>query len=105
LLSGRIIGVGGDLARGSPSRLWGSMLVAILVALPVWGVIDAIGRPARHWEQIGRSKGAWMAAMALGAPIGVGFVIAAVYFSRVRPLLSAAEIQAAVAIVGDEVAR
>jgi hypothetical protein len=56
LLSGRIIGVGGSLAAGSPARLWGSMFVAVLVALPVWGVIDAIGRPARHWEQIGRSK-------------------------------------------------
>jgi len=102
LLSGRIIGVGGNLAAGSPSRLWGSMVVAVLVALPVWGVIDAIGRPARLWDQIGRSKGAWMAAMALGAPIGVGFVIAAVYFVRVRPLLSAAEIQSAVSTWGDE---
>jgi hypothetical protein len=43
-----------------------------------------------------------MAAMALGAPIGVGFVIAAAYFVRVRPLLSAAEIQAAVSTWGDE---
>jgi solute carrier family 34 (sodium-dependent phosphate cotransporter) len=102
LLSGRIIGFGGALATGNPTQLWLSMLVTIMVALPVWGVIDAIGRPARHWEQIGRSKGAWMAAMALGAPVGVGFAIAAVYFVRVRPLLSAAEIQAAVAMWGDE---
>jgi hypothetical protein len=102
LLSGRIIGFGGALATGNPTQLWLSMFVTILVALPVWGVIDAIGRPARHWDQIGRSKGAWMAAMALGAPIGVGFAIAAVYFVRVRPLLSAAEIRAAVAMWGDE---
>jgi hypothetical protein len=103
LLSGRIIGVSGRLATGNPRQLWLSLFVAVAVALPIWGVIDAIGRPTRHWERIGRNKGAWMAAMALGAPIGVGFVIAAVYFTRVRPLLSAAEIQAAVAVWGDEI--
>jgi solute carrier family 34 (sodium-dependent phosphate cotransporter) len=103
LLSGRLVGVGGKLARGGSSDLWLSILGAVLVALPVWGVLDAIGRPSRHWERFGRSKRAWILAMILTAPIGVGFVVAAVYFVRIRPLLSVAEIQATVAILGDEV--
>jgi uncharacterized membrane protein YfcA len=34
------------------STLWLAILlvVFILVALPIWGVIDAAGRPAHHWE-------------------------------------------------------
>jgi hypothetical protein len=68
----------------------------------VWGVIDALGRPGRHWDRIGRSKRAWIALLAAGAPIGLGFALAMTYFTKVRPLLSVAELQAAVAVWGDE---
>lgn len=102
LVSGRLAGAGAELARGGSGELWLSLLATVLVALPVWGVIDAVGRPARHWERIGRNKGAWIAFMAAGAPVGIGFVLALGYFTRVRPLLSAAELQAVVAVWGDE---
>jgi sodium-dependent phosphate cotransporter len=102
LVSGRLAGAGAELARGGSSQLWLSLVSAVLVALPVWGVIDALGRPARHWDRTGRSKRAWIALMAAGAPVGLGFAFALAYFTRVRPLLSVAELQAAVAVWGDE---
>jgi sodium-dependent phosphate cotransporter len=103
LVSGRLSGLGPELVRGGSGELWLSLLAAVLVALPVWGVIDAVGRPARHWERIGRSKRSWIALMAAGAPVGLGFPLALAYFTRVRPLLSVAELQAVVAVWGDEV--
>jgi sodium-dependent phosphate cotransporter len=103
LVSGRIAGAGAELAKGRSGELWLSLMAAVLVALPVWGVIDAVGRPARHWDRIGRDKRSWIALMAAGAPVGAGFVFALVYFTKVRPLLSVAELQAVVAVWGDEV--
>jgi sodium-dependent phosphate cotransporter len=102
LVSGRLAGAGAELARGGSGELWLSLLGAVLVALPVWGVIDSVGRPARHWARIGRSKRAWIALMAGGTPVGLGFILALGYFTRVRPLLSVAELQAVVAVWGDE---
>jgi sodium-dependent phosphate cotransporter len=103
LVSGRLSGLGPELVRDESGQLWLSLLAAVLVALPVWGVIDAVGRPARHWERIGRSKRSWIVLMAVGAPVGLGFVLAMAYFTRIRPLLSAAELQSVVAVWGDEV--
>jgi solute carrier family 34 (sodium-dependent phosphate cotransporter) len=104
LLSGRIIGVGEDIAAGRANDFWFSVVAAVLLALPVWGVIDALSRPGHQWEQIGQSRTRWVLLMALTAPLGVGFVVAAVYFTRVRPKLAVAELMTAVAVLGDEVA-
>ena len=103
LLSGRIIGAGGRVAHAAPGNLWMSLLAAVLVALPVWGLVDAIGRPTRYWESTGFSKGAWVLALAATAPFGVGFAVALAYFLRVRPPISAAEIVSVVALWGDEI--
>jgi solute carrier family 34 (sodium-dependent phosphate cotransporter) len=103
LVSGRIIGfIGPGLPSGSSRTLWLSFLVTVLVALPVWAVIDAIGRSDRHWDQIGKSKRFWVLLLAAGIPIGLGFVAALIYFTTIRPKLSAAEILAFVALWGDE---
>lgn len=104
LLSGRIIGAVPETLGGSAAELWLSLVGTVLVALPVWGAIDALGRPDRHWSQIGRSKRAWVALMALGTPIGVGFAAAAIYLLKVRPQLSAMEVMQNVAVLGDELA-
>jgi solute carrier family 34 (sodium-dependent phosphate cotransporter) len=103
LVSGRIIGfIGPGLPSGSSRTLWLSFLVTVLVALPVWAVIDTIGRSDRHWDQIGKSKRFWVLLLAAGIPIGLGFVAALIYFTTIRPKLSAAEILAFVALWGDE---
>jgi solute carrier family 34 (sodium-dependent phosphate cotransporter) len=101
LLSGRIMSLGGAVT-GNAGELWLSLLGAVLLALPVWGIVDAVGRPARHWAQIGTDKRRWIALLCVTAPLGIGFAVAARYFLRVRPKLSDAEILATVAVLGDE---
>jgi hypothetical protein len=103
LLSGRIVGGVEQVAVGGAGELWLSLLAAVLLALPVWGVIDALGRPESQWRRIGESKTRWIVAMAATAPIGIGFVVALRYFVRVRPRLAAAELISFVAVVGDEI--
>ena len=104
LVSGRIVGVvDAGLRGGGGGTFWLSGLAAVLLALPVWGVLDAMGRPERHWERIGTSKRLWLALLIVGAPLGVGFALAVVYFTRVRPKLSVAELVSYVALWGDEI--
>jgi sodium-dependent phosphate cotransporter len=103
LLSGRIIGfIGPGLPTGSSRLLWLSFLATVLIALPVWGLIDALGRPGHHWEQVGRNKKLWVAILASGIPLGLGFLAGLVYLTTIRPKLSAAEILTFVALWGDE---
>jgi sodium-dependent phosphate cotransporter len=101
LLSGRLMSLGAAVT-GDASQLWLSLLGTVLVALPVWGIVDAVGRPERHWAQIGRSKVRWISLLVATAPLGIGFLVALVYFTRVRPKLSMAELIATVAVWGDE---
>ena len=103
LASGRIIGfLGPGLPEGSSRMLWFSLLATVLVALPVWGVVDAIGRSDHHWERIGKNKRLWVGLLAAGAPLGIGFITALVYFTTIRPKLSVAEMIGFVALWGDE---
>jgi solute carrier family 34 (sodium-dependent phosphate cotransporter) len=105
LMSGRIIGVvKPTITGGNPTLLWVSLLVAALVALPVWGVIDALGRPHRAWKLAGESLPRWAVLMAATAPFGIGFLVALRYFTHVRPKLTRAEMLLAVSVIGDEVA-
>lgn len=103
LLSGRLAHLGGTLAHGNGGPLWLSLLGTALIALPVWTLLDAIARPGWQWRVTGLSKRAWILALALTAPLGVGFLVAIQYLRTVRPKLSAAEVVAAVAVIGDEV--
>lgn len=104
LLSGRLAHLGDTLAHGNGAALWLSLLGTALIALPVWTLLDAIARPGWQWHVTRLSKRAWVLALALTAPLGVGFLVAVQYLRNVRPKLSAAEVVAAVAILGDEVA-
>ena len=81
----------------------GVVLVAVaLVALPIWGVVDAAARPGHHWEAAGYSKKLWIGIQALGAPFGVGFGSALVYFLRTRRKLSTAARYHEVSVGGSE---
>ena len=88
-----------------PTPETGILLLAfVLVALPVWGVLDAMGRPIHHWAAANLSRARWIALQAAGAPFGVGFGAAVAYFLRVRPRVSTAGVLSLVAVYGDEVA-
>jgi len=63
------------------------LLVFALVALPVWGAIDAAAHPAGTWESAGRSRSTWIRSQAWLAPVGIGFGVAVAYFAWTRPQL------------------
>ena len=65
------------------------LLAFVLVGLPVWGAIDAAGRPQRHWVEAGLSRRLWVGVQAAGALFGVGFGMAVAYFVSARPKLGA----------------
>lgn len=74
------------------------LLVGVLVALPVWGAIDAAMHTQRQWVDAGLPRGSWIKRQAWLAPVGVGFAFAVAYFARIRPQLSAPA-EAAVEVV------
>src|SRR6266508_4270861 len=74
-----------------PTGQLAAVLVAVvLLALPVWGVLDAAVHSTAAWKAIEANRRAVLAVLSAGALFGVGFVAALVYFSRIRPRLVAA---------------
>jgi uncharacterized membrane protein YfcA len=68
----------------------GWMLLALaLIALPVWGAIDAAMHPRQTWAEVGRSRSMWVGSQVLTAPLGIGFFLAIAYFATTRPALAA----------------
>ena len=71
-----------------PTPVVGIVLVAVaLVGLPVWGAVDAAAHPQSMWDTAGLSRRGWIRWQAFGAPIGIGFAVAAAYFAKTRPQL------------------
>jgi len=63
------------------------LLGGALVGLPVWGAVDAAAHPQTMWDSAGLSRRGWIRWQAFGAPIGIGFAVAAAYFAKTRPQL------------------
>jgi uncharacterized membrane protein YfcA len=78
------------LGLGTP-QLVVSVLVVVLLALPVWGVLDAVSLPHHAWRTTRLSRRAVVGVQSAGAPFGIGFVAALVYFGLLRPKLIAQE--------------
>jgi hypothetical protein len=68
-----------------------ALAVFALVALPLWGAIDAANHSSVQWEAAGLSRKTWVKWQAIGAPFVVGFVAAVAYFARTRRQLEATE--------------
>jgi len=68
------------------------LVVFPLVALPIWGAIDAARRPEAEWEATGLSRRTWVGVQVIGAFFLVGFFAAIGYFWRKRPALQAAAV-------------
>jgi uncharacterized membrane protein YfcA len=79
-----------------------TVLAFVLVGVPAWGAIDALGRPEHHWRTAGLSKTKWLGWQAIGAPFGVGFAVALAYFQWARPKLRRSAAVWSVAVLGDE---
>jgi len=79
-----------------------ALVIFVALALPIWGMVDAVTRPDHHWQVAGLNKRLWVGVQAAGAPVGVGLVAAAIYFIAVRSKLNAAALMSLVAVSGDE---
>lgn len=63
----------------------GLLLLALpLLALPLWGAVDATLRPGASWAKTNHKRTTWVAVQSIGAPFGIGFVASILYFARVR---------------------
>ena len=63
------------------------MLTLVLVAVPVWGALDAAMHPEPAWAGVPVGRRMAVGLQLVGAPLGVGFVAALAYFGLVRPRL------------------
>jgi uncharacterized membrane protein YfcA len=81
------------LQLGTP-QLVAVVVAVVLLATPLWGVLDAISQPWHAWSAANVSRRAMVGVQSAGAPFGVGFVAALVYFGLVRPKLVAASLPA-----------
>ncbi len=84
-----LLGSGLKLVNVGTTELSIALGAFALVALPVWGAIDANRRPDRDWQSAGLNKRAWVRPQVLGALFGVGFGAAIAYFAKARPRLEA----------------
>ena len=64
--------------------------IGAVTGIPLWGAVDATLRPPAAWEATGASRVRWVSGLAIGAPFGLGLVVAAGYFVSVRRRLIAA---------------
>jgi uncharacterized membrane protein YfcA len=62
----------------------------IAVGLPLWAVLDGRAWPEQDWLAAGYQRRRWLTLIAVGIPVGLGLVMAAIYFARVRSRLAAA---------------
>jgi uncharacterized protein len=66
------------------------VLTLVLVAVPLWGALDATLHPEPAWSGAPVGRRMAVAVQLVGAPIGLGFVAALAYFGLLRPRLVAA---------------
>jgi uncharacterized membrane protein YfcA len=66
------------------------VLTLLLLAVPVWGALDATMHPEPAWAGAPVGRRMAVGVQLVGAPLGLGFVAALAYFGLVRPRLVAA---------------
>jgi hypothetical protein len=67
------------------------LMMFLLLAVPIWAVVDAALRPGNHWAAAGQSKTLWLALLTAGALLPViGFILLIVYLASIRPQLKRA---------------
>ena len=78
----------------STALLGGTLVLFALLALPIWGALDAAAHPEPIWVRAGLDRRRWIRWQAWLAPVGIGFGVAVAYFARTRPQLVAASLVA-----------
>ncbi len=68
------------------------VVAAVALALPIWAIVDAAGRPDGVWVAAGQNKTLWIVLIAvLTVLCGAGWIIALIYLLAIRPKLIAAQ--------------
>ena len=78
------------LIPDNPKALLWVLGALALNAVSLWGAVDATLRRTADWRAAGRSRTRWVAVQGIGAPVGVGFLAALVYFGKIRREVAAA---------------
>jgi uncharacterized protein len=63
------------------------VFMLVLLAVPVWGALDATLHPEQAWADAPVGRRMAVGVQLVGAPLGLGFVAALAYFRLVRPRL------------------
>jgi uncharacterized protein len=66
------------------------VLALVVLAVPVWGALDATMHPEPAWAGAPVGRRMAVGVQLAGAPLGLGFVAALAYFGLVRPRLATA---------------
>ena len=67
------------------------LLIPLGLVFPIWGIIDATGRPDAAWALAEQNKTLWIVLQAVGMLVCFGWVLALVYLIVIRPRVRAAE--------------
>jgi uncharacterized membrane protein YfcA len=71
---------------GVPTPTLGfALLLLALIGLPAWALFDAGRQADSGWAAAGVNRGRTLAVQAVGLLVGLGPIVAAVYFARLRP--------------------
>jgi uncharacterized membrane protein YfcA len=65
------------------------VLALVMVAVPLWGALDATMHPEPAWAGAPVGRRMMVGVQLIGAPLGLGFVAALAYFGLLRPRLVA----------------
>jgi hypothetical protein len=68
-----------------PDLLIVLLFLGLGVGVPIWAVVDAVGRPARAFYGAGSNKTAWIAVIVVAFFLGVGLFLGGYYLLFTRP--------------------
>jgi hypothetical protein len=67
------------------------LLIPLALVFPIWGIIDAAGRPDSAWARAEQNKTLWIVLQAVGMLVCFGWILAVVYLLAIRPKVKQAQ--------------
>ena len=67
------------------------LVIPLGLVFPIWGIVDAAGRPDAAWARAEQSKTLWIVLQAVGMLVCFGWILAVIYLAVIRPKVRAAE--------------